>query len=817
MSTNVNNSYSNLFLTYLGVPQAGFPQRQYGIHLFTKFVSNKTIHSMKRIIPLVIIAIIFSCKTNANPVSSTQAQMAGTNFYKLNTTKNISTVSLAYTEASSGGNPLYYVFNINANDGFVIVAADDASHPILGYSDKGHYDNMNLPANFKGWMNIKAKQLADIQTRHLTATSDITNEWTSYTNAKRNTKRSRLNSNAVSPLSNVIWNQGGPFNGMCPGGSVTGCCATAEAQIMQYWKYPLHGILGNTYNENTPQYSNNYGVISRNFYADTFHWANMPDTINGPNNDVALLMYDCGISLDMNYAPGGSNAEVICPNSFSNFAADSVSDQTAYWKFFGYNRHTLQGFYKAQFTDTVWITMLENELNNHRVVQYTGGGDIGHTWVCEGYDTNTFFFMNWGWGGSPNGYFSLNNLNPYSYDFDSLQQALIGIEPPAASAQFLANHNSVSTGSSVYFTDESLTPTRITSWTWSFPGGTPSTSHSQNPLVTYYTPGIYNVTLVVTAPGGGDTITKANYIAVQPANNPLPLDQTFESSTFPPAGWYLNNPENWNASNDAYGSIWQLYSHPGGGGYGLSNSCMMFYNFNSGYNEYLLNQPPPPNPIGGQNQQIYTPAYSFRGISNDSIYFDVAYAPFNTVYSDTLAVYYSLDCGITWTNIYYKGGADLSTGPAISVTSTDTLGFIPAPNQWRTDVIQLPSALYGQPTVMFSFENRSYWGGQLYIDNINIPTGTTLAVNKISSPEGSVVLYPNPNNGEFTIQSSVVSQQWSVEVYNVLGEKVFTEILRSAQNDNLIDLSAQPSGVYFYRVLKEDGSLAGSGKMIIQK
>ncbi len=771
---------------------------------------------MKKFIPIVLIAIIFTGKIYAAKVTSSQAQTVATNFYQKNSTKKIATVSLAYTQSSVEGNPLYYVFNINSNDGFVIVAADNASHPIVGYGVNGHYDHSNLPPNFSGWMNCCAKQLDYIEKNNLPVTADISAEWTAYTNAQPNRSHRHIPGN-VKPLTNIVWSQGGPFNGMCPGGSVTGCCATAQSQIMQYWKYPLHGLLSNTYNENTPQYSNDYGVISRNFYVDTFHWGNMPDTITGPNTDVALLNYDVGVSIDMNYAGGGSNAQVICPNAFSNAGADSVCNQASYVKFFGYDRHTIRGYYKGQFTDTVWTTMMENELNNGRIIQYTGGGDIGHTWVCEGYDSNTYFFMNWGWGGSPNGYFSLTALNPYSYNFDSVQQACIGIQPPPASAQFYANNVSVSTSSSVYFKDESLTPTHITGWKWSFPGGTPATSTLQNPLITYNTPGIYNVTLIVTATGGGDTITKTNYIVVQPANNPLPLAQTFESGTFPPAGWYNNNPNNWNTSNNAYGCIWQLYSHPNAGGFGHSNSCMMFYNYNSGYKDYLVNQPPPPNPLGGQNQQIYTPAYNFRHVAKDSLYFDVAYAPFNTEYSDTLAIYYSLDCGITWTNIYYKGGMSLATSTSISTTPADSLGFIPSASEWRTDYIQLPPATYGQPSVMFSFENRSYWGGQLYIDNINIPPGPpVLGVNTIPSSDGNVVLYPNPNKGSFTIQSSVVSGQYAVEVYNFLGEKVYSQY--NIQNSTFnINMNTQANGIYFYRVLGEDGSFIGQGKLIIQK
>lgn len=768
---------------------------------------------MKKIFTVIIISVFFAGETYANKVSSSTAQAVGVTFYKQNSKKNISIVSLVYTKTSTEGNPLYYVFNINSNDGFIIVSADDVYYPIIGYNDKGHYDVSNSSPEFNGWMNVYAKEITYAEKNNLQPKADISEEWNAYLNGKMYTGKRHL-PGAVLPLTNEIWNQAPYFNALCPGGSVTGCCATAMSQILKYWGYPAHGLLSNTYNDNTPQYAEDYGVLSRNFYGDYFDWAAMPDTVNAPNAEVAQLLFDVGVSIDMNYSPSGSNAQVICPNHFSNQGADSVCNQTSYVKFFGYNRHTIQGYYKNQFSDSVWQAMLENELNHGRLIQYTGGGDIGHTWVCEGYNSSSQFYMNWGWGGSSNGYFALNGLLS---NYDSLQQACIGIEPPVAYAQFYANNVSIHTGSGVYFTNESLTPTTITSWHWSFPGGTPSTSTSQNPLVTYDSAGIYDVTLIVDATGGGDTMTKKDYIVVQPNNVSLPFTQTFESTTFPPKGWYINNPNDWNISDQSYGNLWQLYSKPGGGGYGLSNSCMLFYNFNSGYRDYLVNEPPPPNPMGGQNLKIYTSTYNFTYVVSDSLSFDVAYSPYNTTYSDTLAVYYSLDCGATWNNIYYKGGMNLATTATNISTTGDTLGFIPDSSQWRTDVINLPPAVYGQPSVMFSFENRSYWGGQLYIDNVKVSKGIVEAVNSIYSLAGNVAVYPNPNSGNFTIQLSGVSNQSLVEIYNMLGEKVFAEMLPSSQNNNLIDLTGQPNGVYFYRVLQVDGSLVGSGKLIIQK
>ncbi len=772
---------------------------------------------MKKAILLLLTCIFLAGNINATIIPSAVAEKVCTNFYRRNSAIPIITVTLAETNLSPQGNPLYYVFNINATDGFVIVAADNASYPILGYADKGHYTITDLSPEFQNWMKMYDRQLIYIQTNHLQATAEISAEWNDYTNGPANTHRSKRVQSAVPPLSYVVWSQGAPFNGMCPGGSVTGCCATSMAQVMQYWKYPVHGILSNTYNENTPQYGQNYGVLSRNFYNDYYNWANMPDTINAPSNPaVALLMLDCGIAIDMNYNPGGSNAQVICPNAYSNAGADSVSCQTAYTKFFGYDRHTIHGYYKGQFTDTAWSNMLKNELNHGRMIQYTGGGDIGHAWVCEGYDSNGYFYMNWGWGGSPNGYFSLSTLNPYGYNFDSLQQALIGIEPPPASAQFIANNVSVKSGSSIYFSDESLTPTSITSHLWLFPGGTPSFSTAQNPLVKYNTPGIYSVTLIVSAPGGGDTLTKNNYIAVQP-NDSLPLSESFNGA-FPPKGWYLNNPNNYNTSYQSYGGAWQQYVHTHGGGFGLSDTCMLFNNFNLGYRDYLINEPPGPNPIGGENQQIYTPAYDFTLVSKDSLYFDVAYAPYNATYSDTLAVYYSLDGGVSWTQLYFKGGTSLSTASSISSNPSDTLGFTPTQSQWRTEYIQLPAAVYGQESVMFSFENRSYWGGQLYIDNVHVPASPIQGINELKTNDEECRIFPNPSNGIFNLYyplNNASGAQPQVEIYNVLGEKLYAANINSSNTE--INLSGQSAGLYLFRVTDGNGNIAGQGKIVIDK
>jgi hypothetical protein len=116
---------------------------------------------------------------------------------------------------------------------------------------------------------------------------------------------------------------------------------------------------------------------------------------------------------------------------------------------------------------------------------------------------------------------------------------------------------------------------------------------------------------------------------------------------------------------------------------------------------------------------------------------------------------------------------------------------------------------------MFSFENRSYWGGQLYIDNIHVPQGPA-SVNTISSPDNKVVLYPNPNNGSFTIEVS--GQQANstvvVEIYNVLGQQIYQSTFTSGTTK--VNLQ-NPAGSYIYRVRNVDGKQLSMGKLIIMQ
>lgn len=338
---------------------------------------------------------------------------------------------LLYT-CESNGRPIYYVFGLNGLTGFVIVSADDAVYPVIGYSTEGNYavEEYAQPPAFVSWMQTVKMILLEHITNGDQGNTDILQVWDKMENYEPVITDNPLG--AVSPLTTSLWDQGCNYNLSCPatGGVhpdgpcdhvLTGCVATAMAIIMKYWNFPAHGTGSHSYvdpantTSSCPQADPSYGTISRTFNTN-YNWWNMPDAPTNSSTGIPALMVDCGVSVDMNYAYCTSGAwpagNPVVANSFKNFfyyssaAADEV---------------------RADHTDTEWYNMMKNELNNARPIDY---GNQNHSWVCDGYDDNyngtgqLYFHMNWGWSGGSNGYFTLN-----SSQVGTLQEAVIGISP----------------------------------------------------------------------------------------------------------------------------------------------------------------------------------------------------------------------------------------------------------------------------------------------------------------------------------------------------------------------------------------------------
>lgn len=255
----------------------------------------------------------------------------------------------------------------------------------------------------------------------------------------------------------------------------------------------------------------------------------------------------------------------------------------------------------------------------------------------------------------------------------------------AVNASLGASNNTPCIGDTVQFSD--LSTGGPTSWLWSFPGGTPSTSNLQNPKVVYTTSGTFSVSLTVSGPGGNNTITKNNYISTIGAG--IPLTEDFESTSFPPTNWI-----NYDDASDGY--LWERTGQASG--FGIGGGSVFFNNYS-----YNLN---------GTRDQLRTFRYNLSGYANYWLKFDVAHQLYSPSYLDSLSVGLSSNCGQTYNTIYVKPGTTLATVPGNGGF------FTPTASQWRTDSVDITG--YAGQDVMLSFVNHGHYGNNIYIDNIRI-------------------------------------------------------------------------------------------------
>jgi len=461
-----------------------------------------------RILFTGLICLLLSATITAEVVSETRAERVARNFYYHHSTLNYNVINFIETiTIDEQGIPVYYVFNLPASLGFVIVSAEDEGYPILGYAASGQFALDNQPPNLESWMANYLDQILYIREQQLMASQDIQSTWQEYDESFSMNRGG--NRSIVGPyISDILWNQGCYYNDSCPsdisgpcGHTYAGCVATAASMIMKYHHHPYQGTGSHSYVHST------YGTQSANYGATIYDWGNMP--VFDANENIAQLMYHMGVAVDMNYGPAGSGA----------LSSQVVGAMNTY---FGYDASGSWD-YKNLYADPVWEGMVMGELDAERPLYYRGqGGAGGHAFVCDGYDDdysgsgNVYFHFNWGWSGSYNGYFQLSALNPGSYDFSSDQAASFNLMPRtdiAPTSEFSAGANTACVGSTIHFNDQSSNAPD--SWSWTFNGGTPASSTDENPGIEYNTKGLYDVTLTASnAAGTGSTNTKTGAILV---------------------------------------------------------------------------------------------------------------------------------------------------------------------------------------------------------------------------------------------------------------------------------------------------------------
>jgi hypothetical protein len=385
---------------------------------------NENSFTMKKYTILMAALLLLTMPMKANPVDAKTAQKVAETFMQAQTGTKATLQRIDYADQSAF--PNFYVFGTESS--FVIISADDCVEPVLGYSAENPFGTEKMPENLFWWLKGYDEQIADAAKSGQKATSEVAQQWKDLSSGNTSKAQSEV---IVGPLIQTKWKQQSPYNTLCPGGNSTGCVATAMAQIMRYWEYPTTGFGSHSY---TPLAHPEYGEQTANFGETTYEWANMLSSYSdgyseAQANAIATLMYHCGVSVNMNYGEDGT-------------ASGAVTSNVVYALqiFFNYSQ-TAQYISRSSIVNEAgqedleqWKNMLKAELDAYppRPLQYRGKG---HSFICDGYNSDDKFHFNWGWGNSTDGYYLVNNLNSVNPNYNKDQAAIFGIQPITYDAQ----------------------------------------------------------------------------------------------------------------------------------------------------------------------------------------------------------------------------------------------------------------------------------------------------------------------------------------------------------------------------------------------
>ena len=333
----------------------------------------------------------------ANPIDPVKALETANSFWKSQIKENESLVLKSPQKMAKAGSrisihenaPQYYICTPENNGGFIIVSGDDALTPIIGYSTETINENNEMPAVLIEWLN----------------------EYSEYVNAVRKgeaepvKKSTRAGKTAIAPMLKTTWNQGAPYNNLCPEvngqKTPTGCTATAMAQIMKFHEWPITPIKAISWTSNITGEKETIDLTKRKY-----NWSNMlPHYRNGYTkeqaHEVAQLMVDVGKAISSSYSVDGTGSN-------DSYAAK------AFVNVFDYSK-SIQLIKRTDSTEEEYMAAIRNNLTAKRPVMYVGTGvnyEGGHAFVCDGIDENDLLHIDWGWDGAYNGYFDMTYMAP---------------------------------------------------------------------------------------------------------------------------------------------------------------------------------------------------------------------------------------------------------------------------------------------------------------------------------------------------------------------------------------------------------------------
>lgn len=362
-----------------------------------------------RKIAAFIVAGLIPFAGHAERVSLEKARQAATTIFGVEAqTKGVVPAELELVYQGSEESltePPFYVFN-NPKGGFVMIAGDTQSTPVLAYSEEDSFYEGELPSNIKAWMENIESHIDYLRSTGTVDNAATPKKWEQLYNGNLRF------ADPVIEMETPKWNQGAPYNTYCAG-KYTGCVATAMAEIMWYWKWPDAGVGtldGYTYTDDSEKKVH----VDGHELGHEYHWSEMPATIGKGYQmtrgieDIAKLMKDCGVMVKAMYESDGTGA-------YSNNVAPAVVEHMKY-------DAGINFLFAPWFGTDEWLDILYKELDSMRPVYYSASSKdgSGHAFVLDGYASDCTFHINFGWGGSSNGYYVFPSFSEFSENHDMI-------------------------------------------------------------------------------------------------------------------------------------------------------------------------------------------------------------------------------------------------------------------------------------------------------------------------------------------------------------------------------------------------------------
>ena len=371
---------------------------------------------------ILILILLVSCTTlfSQNITKETAIKVAKNFYYERVNSQQSSDLNDIIVdnviEEKLSGKTLIYIVDFEF-EGFVILSGNTNTKPILGYSFDGIYDNSNIPPQMRDWLDQYLLQLEYMQQHPEITNTEFAGEWKRL--QSDNPEEFKIfKGKDLEPMLTTTWDQGTYYNELCPadpagpgGHCVTGCVATALAQLMNYFRWPETGV--GSYSYECPP----YGTLSANFGETEYKWDEMAVNLTASNLATALIISHLGISVDMVYGPNGSGM-------YNHKAAYTLRT------FFKYDPSCIYVYRDS--TNMDWDSLLVTNLDKHIPMYYAGWSvpNInGHAFIVDGYQSGNYYHFNWGWSGSYDGYFYTNAMNPGGSNFNLAQELVINAVP----------------------------------------------------------------------------------------------------------------------------------------------------------------------------------------------------------------------------------------------------------------------------------------------------------------------------------------------------------------------------------------------------